>query len=91
MCLFCLKLHVLYFLSLNLCYKWKIDYVTIHILPQKIRVGCIYFDADPVGVGVIVRLMLAYALIYAQYILNGLLDFDQNMPVYNTWTCQNPD
>ena len=40
----------LYLLSLNLCYKWKIDYVTIHILPQKIRVGCIYFDADPVGV-----------------------------------------
>ena len=46
MCLFCRKLHVLYLLSLNLCYKWKIDYVTIHILPQKIRVGCIYFDAD---------------------------------------------
>ena len=36
-------------------------------------------------------LILAYALIYAHYILNGLLDFDQNLPVYNTWTCQNPD
>ena len=36
-------------------------------------------------------LMLAYALIYAHYILNGLLEFDQNLPVYNTWTCQNPD
>ena len=50
MCLFFRKLHVLYLLSLNLCYKWKIDYVTILILPQKVRVGCIYFDADPVGV-----------------------------------------
>ena len=45
--------YVLYLLSLNLCYKWKIDYVKIHKLPQKIRVGCIYFDADPVGVGVV--------------------------------------
>ena len=36
-------------------------------------------------------LMLANALIYAPYILNGLLDFDQNLPVYNTWTYQNPD
>ena len=36
-------------------------------------------------------LMLACALIYAHYILNGLFDFDQNLLVYNTWTCQNPD
>ena len=27
-------------------------------------------------------LMLAYTLIYAQYILNGLLDFDQTLSVY---------
>ena len=46
------KLYVLYLLSLSLCYKWKIDYMTIHIPHKKIRVGCIYCDADPVGVGV---------------------------------------
>ena len=50
--LFCQKLHVLYLLSLNLCCKWKIDFMTIHKPSQKIRVGLIYFDADPVGVGV---------------------------------------
>ena len=26
-------------------------YITIHIPHKKIRVGCIYCDADPVGVG----------------------------------------
>ena len=62
MCLFCRKLHVLYFLSFILCYKWKVDYVTIHILPQKIRVGCIYFDADPVGVGVVVSTYISVCL-----------------------------
>ena len=89
MCLFCRKSHVLYLLSLNLCYKWKKDYVTIHILQQKIRDGCIYFDADPVGVGVVFSTNVSICLNI--YILNGLLDFDQNLPVYNTWTCQNPD
>ena len=33
----------------------------------------------------------ALMLAYAHYILNGLFDFDQNLLVYNTWTCQNPD
>ena len=65
------------------------DYVTIYLLPQKIRVGCIYFDADSVGVGVSTNVSI-YALIYAQFILNGYLDFDQNLPVYNNWTCQTP-
>ena len=67
----------------------KKDYVTIHILQQKIRDGCIYFDADPVGVGVVFSTNVSICLNI--YILNGLLDFDQNLPVYNTWTCQNPD
>ena len=62
MCLICRKFHVLYILSLNLGYKWKIDNVTIHILPQKIRVGCIYFDADPVGVGVVVSTNVSVCL-----------------------------
>ena len=73
MCLFCRKLHVLYILSLNLCYKWKIDYVTIHIHPQNIRMGCIYFDADPVGVGVVfgtnVNICLNIRTIYPEQII----------------------
>ena len=71
MSLFCRKLHVLYILSLNLCNKWKIDYVTIHILPQKIRVGCIYFDADPVGVVVStkVSICLNICTIYTERII----------------------
>ena len=32
--------------------EWKIDYMTIHIPHKKFRMGCIYCDADPVGVGV---------------------------------------
>ena len=40
----------------------KKDYVTIHILPQKIRVGCIYFHADPVGVGVVVSTNVSVCL-----------------------------
>ena len=83
MCLICLKLHVFYLLSLNLCHKWNIDYVTIHILPQTIRVGYIYFDADLVGVGVVVSTNVS---IYEQCILNGLLDSGQNLHGYNTWT-----
>ena len=62
MCLFCRKLHVLYLPSLNLCYKWKINYVTIHILSQKIKVGYIYFDADPVGVGDVVSTNVSVCL-----------------------------
>ena len=71
MCLFCQKLHVLYLLSLNFCYKWKIDYVTIHILPQKIRVGCIYFDADPVGVVVSTNVSICFNIckIYLERII----------------------
>ena len=30
--------------------------------PQKIRVGCIYFDADPVGVGVVVSTNVSVCL-----------------------------
>ena len=33
-----------------------------YILPQKIRVGCIYFDADPVGVGVVVSTNVSICL-----------------------------
>ena len=71
MCLFCQKLHVLYLLSLKFCYKWKIDYVTIHILPQKIRVGCIYFDADPVGVVVSTNVSICFNIckIYPERII----------------------
>ena len=88
MCLFCPKLHVFYLLSLTLCYKWKIDDVTIHVLPQKIEWDA--YTSIRIPSASASASLSALMLACAQYNLNGLLDFDQNLPVYNTWTCQNP-
>ena len=45
---------IIYFVSsfLEFVLQMEIDYMTIHIPHKKIRVGFIYCDADPVGVGV---------------------------------------
>ena len=62
-----------------------------YTLTKDLKWGAYTSMRIPSASALLSALMFACALIYAHYILNGLFDFEQNLLVYNTWTCQNPE